>query len=137
MRVYTKELTLSTKKRVEVIKITDYVNQVVRESEINEGVVVIYAPHATVAIIINEFEPRLTEDYVGWIMRHIPPNAGWRHDEIDDNAYAHIASAIIGPSKAVPLSKGHLLLGTWQDVMLLELDGPRHLRKVVVQVIGD
>lgn len=137
MKVYIKEVTLSTKKGIEVIKITEQVNQVVKESGINDGIVVAYAPHATVAILINEFEPRLTEDYVEWVRKYVPVGAGWRHDEIDDNAHAHIASAIIGSSKVIPLSRGRLLLGTWQDIMLLELDGPRSMRRVVIQVIGN
>lgn len=137
MKVYIKEVTLSTKMRIEVIKITEQVNQVVKESGINDGIAVVYAPHATVAILINEFEPRLTEDYVEWVRKYVPVGAGWKHDEIDDNAHAHIASAIIGSSKVIPLSRGRLLLGTWQDIMLLELDGPRSMRRVVIQVMGN
>ncbi|MEM0361119.1 MAG: secondary thiamine-phosphate synthase enzyme YjbQ [Sulfolobales archaeon] len=137
MKVYMKEVILSTKKRMEVIKITEHVNQAVKESGISDGVVIVHAPHATVAILINEFEPRLTEDYVEWVRKYVPVGVGWKHDEIDDNAYAHIASAIIGPSRIIPLSRGRLLLGTWQDIMLLELDGPRSMRRIVIQVMGN
>lgn len=121
---------------MEVLKITEQVNQVIKESGINDGIVTIYVPHATATVIVNEFEPRIINDYVEWIRRNIPADAGWEHDEIDNNAYAHIASAILGPGKVIPLHKGRLMLGTWQEIMLLELDGPRNFRTVVVQIIG-
>lgn len=137
MRTYFKEIFLSTKKRIEVIRITELINQVIIESGIKSGMVTVYVPHATAAIIVNEFEPRLADDYVEWIRKYIPIKADWKHNEIDDNAYAHIASAIIGPERTIPLQNGHLVLGTWQEVMLLELDGPRDLRRIIIQVIGD
>ncbi|MCS7108662.1 MAG: secondary thiamine-phosphate synthase enzyme YjbQ [Sulfolobales archaeon] len=136
MKTYLKELRVTTKRKMEVLKITEQVNQVIKESGINDGIVTIYVPHATATVIVNEFEPRIINDYVEWIRRNIPADAGWEHDEIDNNAYAHIASAILGPGKVIPLHKGRLMLGTWQEIMLLELDGPRNFRTVVVQIIG-
>lgn len=137
MKTYLKELRVTTKRKMEVLKITEQVNQVIKESGINDGIVTIYVPHATATVIVNEFEPRIINDYVEWIRRNIPADAGWEHDEIDNNAYAHIASAILGPGKVIPLHKGRLMLGTWQEIMLLELDGPRNFRTVVVQIIGN
>ncbi len=137
MQAYSKEVIISTKKRIEALKITEHVNKVVKDSGIHDGLVTVYAPHATVAILINEFEHRIAEDYAEWVRRYVPPNSGWRHDEIDNNAYAHIASAIIGSAKTIPLINGRLTLGTWQDIILLELDGPRDARKVIVHIIGN
>lgn len=135
-KIYLKEITINTSKKLEVIKVTNKVQEIVNESGINDGLVVIHAPHATVALIVNEYEPRIVEDYLKWIERYVPPSAGWRHDEIDDNAYAHIASAIIGSSKVVPVHNGRLMLGRWQEIMLVELDGPRTSRKLMIQVLG-
>jgi len=135
-RVYMKEIEVSSKRRYEVIKITELVKEVVKESGIKDGLVLVYVPHATATIIVNEYEPRLCEDYIEWVRRYIPPNAGWRHDEIDDNAYAHITSAIVGPGRVIPVRNSKLLLGTWQEIMLVELDGPRPSRKVVIEVMG-
>lgn len=137
MKTYLKELRVTTKRKMEVLKITEQVNQVIKESGINDGIVTIYVPHATATVIVNEFEPRIVNDYVEWIRRNIPADVGWEHDEIDNNAYAHIASAILGPGKVIPLHKGRLMLGAWQEIMLLELDGPRNFRTVVVQIIGN
>jgi secondary thiamine-phosphate synthase enzyme len=135
-RVYMKEVEVSSKKKFEVIRITELVKEAVRESGIKDGLVLVYVPHATATVIVNEYEPRICEDYIEWLRRYVPPNIGWRHDEIDDNAHAHIASAIVGPGRTIPVHNGKLLLGTWQEIMLVELDGPRPSRKVIIEVIG-
>ncbi len=134
--VYVRTFTISTSRRFEALKITHLVEQAVTESGIKDGLVIIHAPHATAAIVLNEYEPRIASDYLEWVKRYIPPGGGWRHDEIDDNAHAHIASAIIGSTRAIPLKDGRLLRGTWQEVILLEFDGPRSRRRIVVEVIG-
>ncbi len=136
MRVYGEELALKSEKRVQVIKITREVERAVTRSGVKEGFCLIHAPHATVAVILNEYEPRIVEDYVKWITEAFRPGCGWRHDEIDDNAYAHIASSVIGSGRFLPVRSGGLARGLWQDIMLIELDGPR-TRRVFVQVIGE
>ena len=135
-KVFSKTLTYSTKRRFEVIRITDDVEEVVAKSGIRNGLVIVYVPHATAAVIVNEFEPRIAEDYISWLRRFFPPGAGWRHDEIDDNAHAHLASAMIGSSRLFPLINGRIVRGTWQEILLVELDGPRTTRRVVVEVLG-
>lgn len=134
-RVYSKTYSVESKNRFEVIKITKIVEDTVRESGIRDGHILVFVPHATAAIAVNEYEPRIVEDYLSWIKRAIPPGAGWRHDEIDDNAHAHIASLVVGQSRVLPISAGHIVRGMWQEVLLLEFDGPRR-RSVVVQVQG-
>ena len=136
-KVYTKVLKVSSDRRFQVIKITSLVEKVVLESGIKEGLVHVFVPHATAAVITNEYEPRIVDDYIEWVVKNIPPNYRWRHNEIDNNAHAHIASALIGPSRTFPVANNGLVRGTWQEIMLLELDGPRSARKVVVEVIGE
>ncbi len=135
-KVFAKIFTVSTSRRFEALNITYIVEQTVAESGIKNGIVVVHAPHATAAIVLNEYEPRIASDYLEWVRRYVPPGGGWRHDEIDDNAHAHIASAIIGSTRVIPLKDGRLLRGTWQEVILLEFDGPRTERRVMVEVIG-
>ncbi len=130
-----KEYNIESRNRFDVVKITHLVEEAVKESKIANGLVLVFTPHATAAIAINEYEPRISDDYISWIKRVIPPGAGWKHDEIDDNAHAHIASLVIGQSKVLPLSGGRLVRGTWQEVLLLEFDGPRR-RTLVIQVYG-
>ncbi|MCS7099049.1 MAG: secondary thiamine-phosphate synthase enzyme YjbQ [Sulfolobales archaeon] len=126
---------VDTKNRFEVVRITKLVEDAVKESEIREGHVLVFTPHATAAVAVNEYEPRIVEDYITWIKRVFPPGAGWRHDEIDSNAYAHIASLVIGQSRVLPVSGGYVIRGTWQEILLLEFDGPRR-RDIVIQVCG-
>jgi secondary thiamine-phosphate synthase enzyme len=134
-RTFRKTLHVQTKRKFDVIKVTEVVEGAVRESGIREGFALVFIPHATAAVILNEYEPRIVEDYITWIKRVIPPGGGWKHDEIDSNAHAHLASAFIGQSRVLPVSEGLLVRGTWQEVLLLEFDGPRS-RTLVVEVVG-
>lgn len=136
MKIYSEELTVRTGKKFHIINITKEVEEVLSRSGVKEGFCLIHVPHATAALMINEYEPRIVEDYIKWIADSFKPGGGWRHDEIDDNAHAHIASSVIGSTRFLPVRSGTLVRGTWQEIMLVELDGPR-LRRVFVQVIGE
>jgi len=131
-----KEFTVRSSERLQVIDITETVEEIVRESGINNGIVLVFVPHATAAIIANEFEPRIAEDYLELIRQVFKPDYPWRHNAIDDNAHAHLASALIGPSRCFPVIGGRIERGTWQSILLLELDGPR-TRRVIVEVMGE
>lgn len=133
---FSKKLSFSTSKKNEVVDITREVARVVGESKVKDGVCVVYVPHATAAITINEnADPNIGLDLLDALDRLVPDHDGWRHDRIDDNAAAHIKSAIVGPSESIPIESGKLCLGTWQNVFLCELDGPR-TRSVLVTVLG-
>ncbi len=136
MRTYFEELRVSTSKRFEIIDITDKVEGIVSRSGICNGLVLVYAPHATAAIIANEAEAGLLEDYITWIVEHFQPERNWKHNRIDNNAHAHLASAFIGSSRVFPLRDCRLVRGTWQNIMLVEMDGPRS-RRVIVEVMGE
>ncbi|MGC8975805.1 MAG: secondary thiamine-phosphate synthase enzyme YjbQ [Thermoprotei archaeon] len=136
MKIYSEELSIKTEKKFQIVNITSHVERVVQESRVSEGFCLIFVPHATAALIVNECEPRIMSDYIKWITEVFRPGGGWRHDEIDDNAHAHIASSIIGTSRVLPVRGGALVRGTWQEVMLVELDGPR-IRRVIIQVVGE
>ena len=136
MKVFFKELRVSTTSRFEVVDITYEVESAVKESGVNNGIAVVHAPHATAAVILNEAESGLMKDYIELVKQLFKPDAPWRHNVIDNNAHAHLASAVIGSTRVIPVREGRLLRGTWQNIMLLELDGPR-VRRVVVEVMGD
>ncbi|MFP3283501.1 MAG: secondary thiamine-phosphate synthase enzyme YjbQ [Nitrososphaeria archaeon] len=127
----------SSNKDVELIDVTADVERVVAESGIESGICVVSVPHATAAVIENEAEEGLMEDIVERILEFFPKGIGYRHDVIDDNAHAHLAAAFLGSSRTFPVNDGRLTRGTWQNIFLVELDGPRSARKVVVTVIGD
>ena len=130
-------ITISTSKKQELIDITDQVNAIVRKSKVKQGLCNVFAMHATAAIIINEnADPNICSDTIDALDKIIKEGV-WRHDKIDGNAASHIKSTILGPSETIPIKNNSLQLGTWQGVMLFELDGPRRDRKIVVQIIGD
>ena len=127
------ELTIRTRKTQEMLDITSQVAEMVRRSGVTNGLCLVYVPHATAAIVINEnADPNVCQDILDALGRMVPEGA-WRHDRVDNNAAAHIKATILGPSQAVPVREGGLRLGTWQSVMLVELDGPRD-RTVIVEV---
>ena len=127
------EFTIVTSRTQEMIDITARVAEAVRQSKIDRGICLIYVPHATASIVINEnADPNVCDDILEAMGRMVPEGI-WRHDRIDSNAAAHIKATILGPSETVPVRSGSLHLGTWQSVMLVEFDGPRE-RTVVVEV---
>jgi len=137
MKVWTKEITFPTSKEIELVNITSEVEKILEESEVKEGICILFAPHATGMLIINEDEPGLKEDILQSLQRIIPKKANYRHDEIDDNAFSHILSALIGTEKVIPIKNGRLQLGTWQEIFFVETDGPRERRRVLITIIGN
>jgi len=128
-----REFVVKTGRKCQVIDITPKVQEIVEQSGLADGLCCIFVPHATAAVIINEnADPNIGEDIQEALAKLIPQGI-WRHDRIDDNAAAHIKAAILGPGETVPVQDRRLMLGTWQSVMLVELDGPRE-RRVIVQV---
>ncbi len=138
MRVYTREIVLSTSKKFQLIDITYEVEKIVEESGVRNGIVLVFAPHATAAIIANEHESGLIEDIITKIKELTEPGSSkWKHNLIDDNAHAHIGSALIGADRVFPIINGRLVRGTWQNIFLVEMDGPRARRHVLVTVLGE
>ncbi len=136
MNIKFKEIRISTKRRREIVNITEEVQKFVNESKINNGICLVYSTHATSAIIINENESGLLEDIIRKINEDYPIEKEWLHNRIDDNADAHLASTFIGPSVTIPIKDGKLCLGTWQDIFFLELDGPRIGRRIIIEILG-
>ncbi len=126
-------LEFQTSQSRELINMTNDVEGVVAESNVKEGTCLVFAPHATAAVLINEDEPGFKADVEKLIDMWIP-QGDWAHDKVDSNATSHLSSALIGQSRVIPIIDGHLKLGTWQEIFLVELDGPRSSRKVIVQI---
>lgn len=125
------EFRIRTSRKYQAIDITSQVAEAVRKADVAEGICCVYVPHATAAVVVNENDdPQVCEDLLDALGRLIPEGI-WRHDRVDNNAAAHIKASILGPSETIPVRAGRLLLGTWQAVMLVELDGPRERRLIV------
>jgi secondary thiamine-phosphate synthase enzyme len=137
MPVHQKTLTLRTTAKEQVLDITGEVGAFVHELGTATGLCVVYTPHATAAITVNEnADPNIGTDFLRALARTVPEHDGWLHDRVDDNAAAHIKSALVGPSETIPIRDGKLALGTWQNVFFCEFDGPRSSRRVIVSVLS-
>jgi len=137
MPVFHRSFAIATQAHDEVIDITERVRRILSESNVKEGVCSVFTRHATAAIAVNEnADPNIGTDLLRALGKIVPAHDGWLHDRIDNNAAAHIKSAIVGPSETIPIERGELALGTWQNIFLCEFDGPRGDRKVTVSIIS-
>lgn len=124
---------IHTKSRSEFKDITDWVRKEVRASGIREGICVVYVPHTTAAVTINESaDPSVVEDIIFQMEKIVPWTANYRHSE--GNSAAHIKASLFGSSVAIIISDGDIVLGTWQGVFFCEFDGPRS-RKVLLKMV--
>jgi len=120
---------VETRDAKQCIDLTDRVRAVVKRAGVEAGLCHVMVLHSTAAVVVNEFDdPNIGKDLLSALDRAVPDHAGWLHDRIDDNAHAHIKATLLGPSELVPIVDGDLLLGTWQRILLFELDGPRRRR---------
>jgi secondary thiamine-phosphate synthase enzyme len=124
------EIAVRTRRRTELIDITDEVRAAARESRLPEGICHVFVPHTTAAVTINEgADPSVARDIEERLSRLVPAGEGYRHSE--GNADSHIKSTLVGVSVFVPIRGGDLVLGTWQAVFFCEFDGPRSRRCLV------
>jgi secondary thiamine-phosphate synthase enzyme len=129
------ELALSTRKRVEFVHITPEVQRAVSDSGVTSGTCVVYVPHTTAGVTINEnADPDVARDIVAHLERLVPRQEAYHH--MEGNADAHIKASLVGSSVTVLIENGALVLGTWQGIFFCEFDGPRS-RRVCVTVVPD
>lgn len=127
------EFTVQSQRQYQLLDVTPQVARLVAEAGVDEGICSVYVPHATAAVVINEnADPNICDDLLEALAKIVPEGV-WRHDRIDRNGAAHIKAVILGPGETIPVRNGRLLLGTWQAIMVVELDGPRR-RRVIVTV---
>jgi secondary thiamine-phosphate synthase enzyme len=127
-------MDIQTTTRTELIDITDRVRAVVKESGIKDGICVISMRHTTSGIIVNENERGLRADILDMLGSLVPEDRKYAHNSIDNNAEAHLRAVLLGMSETIPIEDGHLVLGTWQSIFFVELDGPRN-RTINVKMI--
>ncbi len=138
MSVATKELHFDTQGEVEIIDITEKVNSKLQESSIEDGIVTIFVPGATGAVTTIEYEPGLLQDLPSALERLFPKGIGYEHEYRwhDGNGHSHVRASILGPSLTVPFHDQRLMLGTWQQVVFIELDNKRRSRRIILQIMG-
>jgi secondary thiamine-phosphate synthase enzyme len=126
-----KTLRIRSSQRVDLIDVTQEVTEVVRESGVTEGLCLVYVPHTTAAVTINEnADPSVVRDLIAKLNDLVPRDDAYTHSE--GNSDAHVKSTLVGCSTAIPVQAGRLVLGTWQAVYFCEFDGPRQRQLVVL-----
>jgi secondary thiamine-phosphate synthase enzyme len=124
----------------QIENLTDSVEEAVAGSGLRDGIVTLFAKHTTASVLIIEDEPGIRADTKAFWERLIPPDSRWQHNQRnpgEDNAHSHLRGQLQGPSVTIPFSSGKLLLGTWQQVVLLDFDTTARQRDLVIQVIGE
>ena len=128
-------LSVKTRERTELIDITSDINKLIQKSGIAQGLCMVYVPHTTAAVTINESaDPSVKSDILMVLNQIIPWEANYRH--LEGNSPAHIKSTLVGSSELVAIDNQRLILGTWQGIFFCEFDGPR-TRKVDVRIMAE
>lgn len=130
-----KRFEIKTTSRIQMVDITAHIKTLLKKEEMVSGIIVVYVPHTTCGITINEnADPAVKEDILDVLDRLVPAQENYRH--LEGNSDAHIKSSIIGTSVTVFVESGSLVLGTWQGIFLAEFDGPRK-RSILLKMIAD
>jgi secondary thiamine-phosphate synthase enzyme len=128
-----REIKVVTRKRIEMVDITDEVQRIVTDAKIEDGMAVLYVPHTTAGVTINEgADSSVQRDIIETLKKIIPESGDYHH--MEGNSDAHIKASLIGPSVNVIIDDNRLVLGTWQHIFFFEGDGPRK-RKVYVKIL--
>ena len=138
MKIHTSRVSVSTRGFTDFHDLTERVEKILVDSGVTEGTATVFVPGSTAGVTTIEFESGALEDLKEAIERIAPGDIPYRHDARwgDGNGFAHVRAALLGPSLSVPVSGGRLLLGTWQQILLVDFDNRERKREVVVQVAG-
>jgi secondary thiamine-phosphate synthase enzyme len=134
MAVYNERITFSTKGEIDFKDLTGKVHEVVRKSKIKNGLIHVFAPHATGVLILTEHEPSLDRDVKDFLEKIVPKNGRYRHPS---NAHSHLRSMLLSPDKTIPVIDGQAIFGTWQSLVFVETDVYPRQRTIIMQVMGE
>jgi secondary thiamine-phosphate synthase enzyme len=138
MKVVSDTIKLQTEGEGDMIDMTSQLSNIVKESKIKNGTVTIFVSGSTAAVTTIEYESGLIHDFPVMLSRIVPKGIEYEHDNTwhDGNGHSHVRSSLIGPSITIPVIHGKLTLGTWQQVVLLEMDTRSRNRTVILQIMG-
>jgi secondary thiamine-phosphate synthase enzyme len=139
MTTKTEEITLETTAGVQVVDITAEVRKLLAKSDLQEGLATVFVPGSTATVTTIEYEPGLVADMTKALDRIAPTTSRYEHDQRwhDGNGHSHIRASFLKPSVTIPFSNNTLLLGTWQQIVFIELDVRPRNRTIIIQFIGD
>ena len=138
MEILTEQFTVSSQGNSEVVDITEQVTVILARHKLREGIATVFVSGSTASITTTEFEPGLRRDIPEALQRIAPQGPRYHHDDTwhDGNGHSHVRAAFIGPSLTIPFSQGELLLGTWQQIVLIDHDNRPRDRMIFVQLMG-
>ena len=138
MEIETHSINLTTNGNCDIVDITEKVENLINEARFSEGNVLIFAGGSTAGITTIEFEPGLRKDYPNFFERIAPSNINYEHDNTwhDGNGHSHVRASIQGASLIIPFINGSMLLGTWQQIILVDFDNRSRKREITVQITG-
>ncbi len=136
---YSETISISTKGFSDIIDITDRVDSVVERSAIKEGLATVFCPGSTGGITTIEYESGVLRDLQKVIEKIVPSDVPYEHDRRwgDGNGFSHVRAALMKPSLSVPILKGRLALGTWQQIVFIDFDNRKRERHLIVQIVGE
>jgi secondary thiamine-phosphate synthase enzyme len=139
MKVVSKTIQVSSKGENDIIDLTEELSNVVKGSKVENGAVTIFVSGSTAAITTIEYEPGLIADFPEMLSRIVPKNIEYKHDNTwhDGNGHSHVRASLLGPSLTIPFIHGNLTLGTWQQIVLLEMDTRPRSRNIILQIMGE
>jgi secondary thiamine-phosphate synthase enzyme len=137
--IFQDKIKISTKGFCDIINITKQVEDIIVESDIKNGTVVVFVKGSTAGVTTIEYEEGLIKDFQEMMERLIPQNKEYHHNKKwgDGNGASHIRASLLGPSLSIPLEEGELALGTWQQIVVVDFDNRPRQREVLVQVFGE
>jgi secondary thiamine-phosphate synthase enzyme len=138
MEIATEQFTISTRGNSEVLNVTDNVAGLLTKSQLKEGVVTVFVIGSTASITTTEFEPGLRKDIPEMLDRIAPQGERYHHDDTwhDGNGHSHLRAALMGCTLTIPFVNGEMILGTWQQIVLVDHDNRSRQRTIAVQMIG-
>lgn len=138
MKIRSSKLTESTKGFCDIIDITAKITAQVRDAEIKDGLLTLFVSGSTAGLSTIEYEPGLVQDLKELLEKLIPSDRRYHHDDRwgDNNGFSHLRASLFGPSLQIPIERSRLVLGTWQQIILLDFDNRPRTREIVVQLIG-
>ena len=139
IKIYTKTFSQKTSGFCDIIDITAKVREHIEKEKIKQGTVTVFVSGSTAALTTIEFESGLVQDLKEFVEKLIPSDRRYHHDDRwgDDNGFSHLRAALFGPSLALPIENGRPVLGTWQQIVLLDFDNRPRTREIMVQLMGE
>jgi secondary thiamine-phosphate synthase enzyme len=138
MQIVTRTIYIKSEGEGDMINITPETSKILTQSKLKDGIITIFVSGSTAAVTTIEYEPGLRQDFPHMLSRLVPRNIEYHHENMwhDGNGHSHVRASLIGPSLTIPFKDSILMLGTWQQIVFLEMDIGKRERNVILQIMG-